>query len=205
MNIRKNTALCFWCALALLVGCGREEKTEESAGELTAQEQEGYTIWTCQDHMDSNDVELDGWEHVTFVSYAPEQEADETSDAVFCLEKDGEILYQFPYVMRDNRRILQHFVRIPAVSIQDYDGDGDQDVIILVEYEPMTISEDPENLMEVRLYRNRPELKEFVLDTDRMSILNRNSWNCTIQEVMEHMEDVDHQILLNVLTDAIEE
>ena len=42
---------------------------------------------------------------------------------------------------------------------------------------------------EVRLYRNRQEEGDFILDMDRMDYLNMNGLNHTIEEVMEHMEE----------------
>lgn len=102
-------------------------------------------------------VELEGQGEVTFVSCAPDQSAKETEDAVFWLERDGEIQYQFPYVMEGNCRPQQSFVQVREVCFQDYDEDENKDVMIVVEYRPLTGTEDQENITEVRLYRNRPD------------------------------------------------
>lgn len=205
----------FLCILLLLTGCGRNSRSDETEtfpNETVAEAEEPK-----EDHMlpetpllnkieeQCVDVKLEGQGEVTFVAYAPDQSFQEMGDAVFELEKNGESVYRFPYVMEGNRRPQQSFARIQEVSFQDYDGDEKTDVIILAEYRSLTDSEDSETVMEVRLYRNRPEEKAFVLDTERMNILNRNQWNHTMDEVMDHMGDAGQRLLLDYLTDIMEE
>lgn len=160
-------------------------------------------IWKIEEQC--FDVELEGWGTVTFTSYAPDPSVLETGDAVFCLEKNGEELFRFPDVMEGNRRPMQRFVRVLAVSFPDYSEDGNKDVIVLTEYQPLPERENQNPVTEVRLYRNRPDTNEFILDMDRMDTLNANRWNHSIQDVMDHMGESDRRILLDYLTDHEEE
>lgn len=144
-------------------------------------------IWRIDDQC--FDVELDGWGEVTFASYGQDKSAYGYKDAVFKLEKNGEELYQFPFVREENYRIGESFLGVLAVSFQDYNGDGKKDIIVIAEYKSEVGAAEGECFNEVRLYRNRPENQDFVLDFDRMDILNGNQWNHTIGEVMEHMSE----------------
>ena len=107
--------------------------------------------------------------------------------------------------MEGNRRPMQRFVRVLAVSFPDYSEDGNKDVIVLTEYQPLPERENQNPVTEVRLYRNRPDTNEFILDMDRMDTLNANRWNHSIQDVMDHMGESDRRILLDYLTDHEEE
>lgn len=156
-------------------------------------------IWKIEEQC--FDVDLEGWGDVTFSSYAPDPSVQETGDAVFCLEKNGEELFRFPDVMEGNRRPMQRFVQVLAVSFPDYSEDGNKDVMIISEYQPLPERENQNRVTEVRLYRNRPDTNEFILDMDRMDTLNANRWNHSIQEVMDHMGEADRKILLDYLTD----
>lgn len=144
-------------------------------------------IWKIEDQC--FDVDLEGWGTVTFASYGQDQSSYGYKDAVFRLEKDGETLYQFPFVMAENYRMEERFRRILAVSFQDYNKDGDKDVILIAEYESVSNRDGESSFPEVRLYENRPDEQEFVLDVDRMDMLNGNQWNHTVSEVMDHMNE----------------
>ena len=142
-------------------------------------------IWRIDDQC--FDTELEGWGEVTFTSYAPAESAYGNQDALFELKKDDQTLYQFPAVEEGNYRYGKRFQAIEAVSFQDYNGDGNRDVILIIKYEPF-VSGDEANPMEVRLYRNRPEMMDFMLDTDKMDFLNGNQYYNSIQEVLEHID-----------------
>lgn len=144
-------------------------------------------IWKIDDQC--FEVDLEGWGEVTFASYGQDKSSYGYKDAVFRLEKDEEILYQFPFVMEENYRREECFSEILAVSFQDYDGDGDKDVIVIAEYEPVFDMDGEGGFPEVRLYKNRPDTQEFFLDFDRMDMLNINQWNHTVREVMNHMAE----------------
>ena len=79
-------------------------------------------------------------------------------------------------------------MKILAISFQDYDNDGDKDIIVINEYEPFINTEEGENLREVRLYQNEPEQKIFFLDTEQMDVLLINGWNQSVEEVLKHIE-----------------
>lgn len=132
------------------------------------------------------DTELEGWGEVTFTSYAPAESAYGNQDVCFKLLKDDQTVYQFPPVEEGNYRYGKRFQKIEAVSFQDYNNDGNRDVILIIKYEPF-VSDDV-NPTEVRLYRNRPETRDFLLDTDKMDFLNINRYNNSIQEVLEHID-----------------
>ncbi len=134
------------------------------------------------------ETELEGWGEVTFTSYAPDQSVNVIEDALFALVKDGETVYTFPYVEEENYRKNLRFVKILAISFQDYDSDGDKDIIIINEYEPLINTEEGEHLREVRLYQNEPQQKIFQLDIEQMDVLSANGWNQSIQEVLAHIE-----------------
>ena len=134
------------------------------------------------------ETELEGWGEVTFTSYAPNQSVNVNEDAFFALVKEKETVYTFPYVEEENYRRNLRFVKILAISFQDYDNDGDKDIIVINEYEPFINTEEGENLREVRLYQNEPEQKIFFLDTEQMDVLLINGWNQSVEEVLKHIE-----------------
>lgn len=142
-------------------------------------------VWRIDEQ--SFETELTGWGSVTFVSYAPNVSMYWTNDAVFELQRDGETLYTLPYVMEENYRERELFRQILAVSFADYNKDGDTDIIILIEYEPIYTTEANETLIEVRLYQNEPDRQEFTIDFEKMDELTLNGWNHSIGEVMEHL------------------
>ncbi|MDE7058843.1 MAG: hypothetical protein K2P03_09100, partial [Lachnospiraceae bacterium] len=125
---------------------------------------------------------------VTFTYYAPNQSFNVNEDAFFALVKEKETVYTFPYVEEENYRRNLRFVKILAISFQDYDNDGDKDIIVINEYEPFINTEEGENLREVRLYQNEPEQKIFFLDTEQMDVLLINGWNQSVEEVLKHIE-----------------
>ena len=204
MECRHQAWILFFCFF-LISGCGSMRTDEIPDGTESAEPVSSAADLQGKIRDQCFQVELEGQGEVTFVSCAPDQSAKETEDAVFWLERDGEIQYQFPYVMEGNCRPQQSFVQVREVCFQDYDEDEKKDVMIVVEYRPLTGTEDQENITEVRLYRNRPDRREFALDTDRMDMLNRNQWNHSVDEVMEHMGEAEQRLLLEYLTDLTEE
>lgn len=83
----------------------------------------------------SFDVELNQWGEVRFVSYAP-QNPENSEDVSFLLEKDGVIVYQFPY-SRENNSVggdIGSFRSVEAVGFRDVNQDGLQDVIVIMNY-----------------------------------------------------------------------
>ncbi len=145
-------------------------------------------IWIIEDQ--TFDINLgDGWGDVTFTSYEPDVSVYSTQDVTFSLVKDGETLYKFPAVAENNFLSREIFNQVVAVGFRDYNDDGSDDVIIIVEYKPIVSAGDGETFLQVRLYRNCAGEGRFVLDIDRAEYLNLNGYNHTVQEVMEHVEE----------------
>lgn len=148
-------------------------------------------IWRIEEQ--SFNVDLGApWGDVFFVSYAPDKSAYGNQDVTFSIIKpsDGVELFSFPSVEDENYRRNEQFSQLQAVSFKDYNEDGALDVIIIAGYELTVYSGEEGNMrQEVRLYRNRQEEGDFILDMDRMDYLNMNGLNHTIEEVMEHMEE----------------
>lgn len=213
IRCRNHTGLLFLCLLALCAGCGKKDRAGEEAGERSGEKAGAEEDVSAKalpvpegPKIDGQcfDVKLDRFGDVTFASYAPDPQLP-MGDAVFGLEKDGVLIYQFPPVMEGNRRPQQNFLGIQEIGFPDYDGDGCKDVAVLAEYETLTNPEAQDTVLEIRLYRSCPEEEDFVLDTDRMDVLNRNQWNHTLEEAMDHMGEAGQRLLLNYLTDLAED
>ena len=147
-------------------------------------------IWKIEDQ--SFNVDLGApWGDVYFVSYAPDKSAYGNLDVTFSIIKpgDGAELFALPAVAEDNYLTNEVFSQIQAVSFKDYNGDGNKDIIIIVEYQLNIHSDEGGKREEVRLYRSRPDEGDFVLDMDRMDYLNMNGYNDSIETVMEHIGD----------------
>lgn len=159
----------------------------------TAGEPYSKEIWKVEDQ--SFNVDLGApWGDVLFVTYAPDQSAYVNRDVTFCIVKpsDGAELYEFPAMEEDNYRRNEQFREVQAVSFKDYNGDGALDVIILVEYQLSIYNgEEGDRRQELRLYRSRPEEGDFVLDVDRMDYLMMNGLCHSVEEVMEHIHDME--------------
>ena len=143
-------------------------------------------IWKIEDQ--SFEVDLGGsWGQAVFTSYAPDTAVYSTQDVSFALVKNGETIYEFPDVMEDNFRSRETFLGILAVSFQDYDGDGEKDVIVICEYAPLVTTASGGTLKEVRLYRNLGD--SFQLDRDKMDWLQGNDYCNTVAQVLEHVNE----------------
>lgn len=133
-------------------------------------------------------VDLGGsWGEVIFTSYAPGQSMYGSQDVSFSLVQDNAEIYDFPGVTADGYRDPLQFQEVLAVSFQDYDGDGQKDVITICRYEDPYGEGEAKDVNEVRLYRNMGY--SFRLDSDRMDWLNGNGFNHNIDEVMSHVND----------------
>lgn len=147
-------------------------------------------IWKIEDQ--SFNVDLGApWGDVFFVSYGPDKSAYGNLDVTFSIVKpsDGAELFKLPPVEENNYRKNEVFHQIQAVSFKDYDEDGDTDIIIIVEYQMTIYTDEGDKRQEVRLYRNRAEEGDFVLDIDRMDYLNMNGFCDRIETVMEHIHE----------------
>lgn len=86
-------------------------------------------------------VALDGWGDVTFAAFEPEEAVSRDAkgwtvygDVCFRLLKDGEAVYTFPGDNENNVWYGQRFGQVLAVAFRDYDGDGRDDILIILEY-----------------------------------------------------------------------
>lgn len=90
----------------------------------------------------SFDLSLDGWGEVTFAAFEPKEATSLDArgqvvygDVEFKLIKDGEPVYPFPGDNEENIHYGQRFSQVLAVAFRDYDGDGREDILIILEYE----------------------------------------------------------------------
>lgn len=147
-------------------------------------------IWKIEDQ--SFHVDLGApWGDVYFVSYEPDKSAYGNLDVTFSIIKpsDGAELFSLPPVVEENYLRNERFNQILAISFKDYDEDGDLDIIIIIEYQMTIHTEETDKRQEVRIYRNRSEEGDFVLDWARMDYLNINGRNHSIEEVMAHINE----------------
>lgn len=133
-------------------------------------------------------VDLGGsWGEVIFTSYAPGKTMYGNQDVSFSLVQDNAEIYDFPGITENGYRDPLLFQEVLAVSFQDYDGDGQKDVIIICSYDDLYGEPGNRISNEVRLYRNMGS--EFRLDSERMDWLNANGFHNNIDEVMAHVKD----------------
>ncbi len=78
-------------------------------------------------------VELRPLGQVTFASYKPDTSENPLADVVFLIEKEGEILLQLPGTGEGNIG-YELFAQVDAVSFVDYNNDGYDDIIIILQY-----------------------------------------------------------------------
>ena len=133
-------------------------------------------------------VDLGGsWGEVIFTSYAPGKTMYGNQDVSFSLVQDNAEIYDFPGITENGYRDPLLFQEVLAVSFQDYDGDGQKDVIIICSYNDLYGEPGNRISNEVRLYRTMGY--SFRLDSDRMDWLNANGFHNNIDEVMAHVKD----------------
>ncbi len=107
---------------------GTESAGTESAGAESNGPENFWETYRIADQSFS--VNLGGWGEVEFVSVEPDGE--ERRDVTFYLEKEGQIVYAFPAVDAAG------FKQVLAVSFRDFNRDGKQDVIAVIEREQET-------------------------------------------------------------------
>ena len=129
---------------------GESSSGPQSEGKEEAQEEDGSDPRGERIEEQSFTVNLEPLGEVTFASYLPDTGENSLEDAVFLIEKEGEILLQLPGVYEDNCREQETFSRVEAVSFPDYNGDGCTDAIIICMYLPL--SEGGEEYAEIRYY-----------------------------------------------------
>lgn len=85
----------------------------------------------------SFDVNLNVWGDVRFVSYMPSYDNTPLEDVSFVLVKDNQIVYRFPACFENNsteNEGIGMFDSVEAVGVQDINGDGARDVIVIINY-----------------------------------------------------------------------
>ena len=102
----------------------------------------------------SFEVELSGIGKVIFVSYEPDWGTDPSGDVVFALlNSDGTVRQVLEGTCEGNQRAAgETFYSVSAVGFRDVDGDGDEDIVAITDYEYITGSI-PEKA-EARVYEN---------------------------------------------------
>lgn len=126
----------------------------------------------------SFEVTLDGWGEVTFASFEPEHDTFTQNsivlygDARFMLLKDEKVVYVFPEVYLNNGMTGQKYEKVLAVSFKDYDEDGRQDILLLVEYGGVQGIDIGEVWTEARIYTQDEGEREFHLHRSLMYAIN---------------------------------
>lgn len=82
------------------------------------------------------------WGETRFVSCAPSGD-ENFEDVSFLLEKEGEVIYQFPYYYENNNTAddIGLFNGVEAVGFRDVNQDGLQDVIVIMNYVTGTVDQ----------------------------------------------------------------
>lgn len=80
------------------------------------------------------EVTLNPLGEVTFTSYEADFEKNPLADAVFQIERDGEVLQKLEGPFADDCRTNEVFSQVEAVSFPDYNRDGYDDIIVICSY-----------------------------------------------------------------------
>ena len=122
----------------------------------------------------SFDVDLNGWGEVQFVSYLPTYDT-LWEDISFVLAKDNQIVYHFPAYFENNSTendSVGMFDSVEAIGFQDIDGDGEKDVIAIINY---VTGAGPQGMIprkSVRIFCS--EDNDFVIQNDLMDEIMKN-------------------------------
>lgn len=122
----------------------------------------------------SFDVDLNGWGEVRFVSYLPTYDT-LWEDISFVLAKDNQIVYHFPAYFENNSTEYDSvgmFDSVEAIGFQDIDGDGEKDVIAIINY---VTGAGPQGMIprkSVRIFCS--EDNDFVIQNDLMDEIMKN-------------------------------
>ncbi len=131
----------------------------------------------------SFEVSLDGWGEVTFASFEPkedgvvEKDATYYGDVRFMLLKGSQTLCELPGVNAENRRTGQQFGQVLSVAFRDYNEDGREDILIIMEYAGVQGPNLDVPFREVRVYTQEEGEKDFVVDVPITDYLNFNSYS----------------------------
>lgn len=161
----------------------------------------------------SFDVELNQWGKVRFLSCMPEsyvpasrltlgqtrflsyavQNDGDYEDVSFVLERDGEVVYRFPYLYENNNTsgADRLFNQVEAVSFRDVDQDGMQDVIVVINYVTGAGPEGMERRSEARIFLGDEE--GFHIASELMAEVEENiaEQDMNIAEICRYIGSVD--------------
>lgn len=133
--MKTTKMLLLWFATAIfMVGCSKqetamqEENTIQQENEIEESKEEPEKLWPNLIEEQSFDVTLDGFGEVMFASFLPEDKIDVPE---FYLIQEDEKIYHFPNRIESNNT---EFQQILAVSFRDFNMDGYDDVILLLEF-----------------------------------------------------------------------
>jgi len=135
-------------------------------------------------------LELNHWGGVQFVSYMPTGDVN-FEDASFLLERDGEVIYSFPYYYENNNteNHIGLFDSVAAVGFRDINNDGLKDVIVIIHY---ITGAGPQGMMP------RPTARIFLADEEgfylAVDLIDEISDNIeekelSIQSIYEYVEN----------------
>ncbi len=102
-------------------------------------------------------VNLNPLGKVTFASYEADIDKNPLADAIFQIEKDGNVLQKLEGPFADDCRTNEVFNQVEAVSFLDCNRDGYDDIIIICSYMPSSGPEVGTGYSEVRYYTGSKE------------------------------------------------
>ena len=102
----------------------------------------------------SFEVELQPVGKVKFESYQPDRSKAPYGDAIFAMKEAGQDTMYLPEMTEKNLRTKEVFHQVEAVSFQDYDNDGCDDIFVICSYTP---EDNREAYSEIRIYHGDTE------------------------------------------------
>lgn len=127
-------------------------------------------------------VTLSALGEVTFTSYEPDKEQEPLADAVFTLEKEGEVQSVLPGMTEDNLRANQMFDQVKAVSFPDYNSDGVTDIFVICGYSFASGPDAAKEYVEGRIYTGNPD-GTFTLEQELTENTNAALAEVTIESM----------------------
>lgn len=197
------------CAGMLFSACGETTKVEngEEAGNKTqtesteqaAREQEMQTQkdeaaswkerWIKEQTFET---ELKPWGKVTFVSCAPDTEQEVREDVAFSVLQEGEKICDLPPMREGNLlAAAESFDSVEAVSFPDYNGDGNTDVLVVLQYSYVQGPDAGSGFTEVRVYDGTGG-EEFELNRELSENATKMDGEKTIAGVLEQIKKNDN-------------
>lgn len=193
--------LCEENQVYIISACGHKEADEGRTGAETAVQTEVINIDQSQDTTATSEpvetasnliedqtfeVTLNPQGEVTFSSYEPDTQKDPLGDAVFTLQKDGQIICTLEGMYENNSRPNEVFNGVEAVSFPDFDNDGNSDIVIICSYSPSSGPEVGSGYSEARIYRGNAD-GTFTLERGVTDAANSAVAEKTVQTILGFM------------------